>query len=59
MSAAKAGVFIRPQIKTIVVCKKFSKKLNKMEKAAWNNFVAMVLGNHEAENYCQDPSKEL
>ncbi|KAL7868474.1 hypothetical protein SRHO_G00098580 [Serrasalmus rhombeus] len=52
----KAGVFVGPQIKKIVECTEFPKKLNRKERAAWNSFVAVVrgfLGNHKDENYVQ------
>jgi hypothetical protein len=52
----KAGVFIGPQIKKILECNEFPKKLTRKEKAAWNSFVAVVqgfLGNHKAENYVE------
>ena len=52
----KAGVFVGPQIKKIMECKEFPKKLNRVEKAAWNTLVAMVrgfLGNHKAGNYVE------
>ena len=56
LSAAKveAGVFIGPQIKKVIECKEFPKKLTRTERAAWDSFVAVVLGflgNHKAENY--------
>ena len=56
LSAAKvkAGVFVESQIKKIMACKKFPKKLTRTEEAAWNNFVAVVRGfleNHNADNY--------
>ncbi|XP_053543491.1 glutamate receptor ionotropic, kainate 4 [Ictalurus punctatus] len=49
----KAIVFIGPQIKKILECKEFPKKLTRKEKAVWNSFVLVVrgfLGNHKAEN---------
>ena len=49
----KAGVFVGPQIKKIMECKEFPKKLTRVEKAAWNSFVSVVrgfLGNSKAEN---------
>ncbi|KAL7880613.1 hypothetical protein SRHO_G00028670 [Serrasalmus rhombeus] len=52
----KAGVFVGPQIKKIIECSEFPKKLNRKERAAWNSFVAVVrgfLGNHKYENYVQ------
>ncbi|XP_058883872.1 uncharacterized protein LOC131737639 [Acipenser ruthenus] len=52
----KAGVFVGPQIKMILECNEFPKKLTSKEKAAWNSFVAVVrgfLGNHKAENYVE------
>ena len=52
----KAGVFVGPQIKKIMECKEFPKKLTRVKKAAWNSFVAVVrgfLGNHKAENYVE------
>ncbi|MGH0179042.1 UNVERIFIED_CONTAM: hypothetical protein FKN15_002173 [Acipenser sinensis] len=52
----KAGVFVGPQIKKILECNEFPKKLTSKEKAAWNSFVAVVrgfLGNHKAENYVE------
>ncbi|KAL6477291.1 hypothetical protein MHYP_G00131260 [Metynnis hypsauchen] len=52
----KAGVFVGPQIKKIIECSEFPKKLNRKERAAWNSFVAVVrsfLGNHKDENYVQ------
>ncbi|XP_076036895.1 uncharacterized protein LOC143022524 [Oratosquilla oratoria] len=58
LSAAKveAGVFIGPQIKKVMECKEFPKKLTRTERAAWDSFVAVVLGflgNHKAENYVE------
>ena len=58
LSEAKvnAGMFVGPQIKKIIECDEFAKKLIRKEKAAWNSFVAVVrgfLGNHKAENYEQ------
>ncbi|XP_058879412.1 uncharacterized protein LOC131737009 [Acipenser ruthenus] len=55
----KAGVFVGPQIKKILECNEFPKKLTSKEKVAWNSFVAVVrgfLGNHKAENYPTAPS---
>jgi hypothetical protein len=52
----KAGVFIGPQIKKIMECNEFPKKLTCKEKTAWNSFIAVVqgfLGNHKAENYVE------
>ncbi|XP_058889662.1 uncharacterized protein LOC131739473 [Acipenser ruthenus] len=52
----KAGVFVGPQIKKILKCNEFPKKLTSKEKAAWNSFVAVVrgfLGNHKAKNYVE------
>ncbi|KAL6465610.1 hypothetical protein MHYP_G00257430 [Metynnis hypsauchen] len=52
----KAGVFVGPQIKKIIECSEFPKKLNRKERAAWNSFVAVVrgfLGNHKDKNYVQ------
>ncbi|XP_058885016.1 uncharacterized protein LOC131737778 [Acipenser ruthenus] len=52
----KAGVFVGPQIKKILECNEFPKKLTSKEKAAWNSFVAVVqgfLGNHKAQNYVE------
>ncbi|KAL7837429.1 hypothetical protein SRHO_G00271400 [Serrasalmus rhombeus] len=52
----KAGVLVGPQIKKIIECSEFPKKLNRKERAAWNSFVAVVrgfLGNHKDENYVQ------
>ncbi|MGH0121420.1 UNVERIFIED_CONTAM: hypothetical protein FKN15_019855 [Acipenser sinensis] len=52
----KAGVSVGPQIKKILACNEFPKKLTSKEKAAWNSFVAVVqgfLGNHKAENYVE------
>ncbi|MGH0137166.1 UNVERIFIED_CONTAM: hypothetical protein FKN15_035896 [Acipenser sinensis] len=37
----KAGVFVGPQIKKILECNEFPKKLTSKEKAAWNSFVAV------------------
>ncbi|XP_058859314.1 uncharacterized protein LOC131702005 [Acipenser ruthenus] len=34
----KAGVFVGPQIKKILECNEFPKKLTSKEKAAWNSF---------------------
>jgi hypothetical protein len=58
LSEAKvnAGIFVGPQIKKIIECDEFAKKLSRKEEAAWNSFVAVVrgfLGNHKAENYEQ------
>lgn len=58
LSEAKvnAGIFVGPQIKKIIECDEFAKKLSRKENAAWNSFVAVVhgfLGNHKAENYEQ------
>ncbi|KAL7839426.1 hypothetical protein SRHO_G00260840 [Serrasalmus rhombeus] len=52
----KAGVFVGPQIKKIIECSEFPKKLNRKERTALNSFVAVVrgfLGNHKYENYVQ------
>ncbi|XP_061428563.1 uncharacterized protein LOC133355213 [Lethenteron reissneri] len=52
----KAGIFVRPQIKMILECNEFHKKLTSKEKVAWNSFVAVVrgfLGNHMVENYVE------
>ena len=52
----KASVFVGPQIKKIMQCTEFPKKLTWVKKAAWNSFVAVVrafLGNHKAENYVE------
>ncbi|XP_061409988.1 uncharacterized protein LOC133344058 [Lethenteron reissneri] len=52
----KAGVFVRSQIKKILECNEFPKKLTRKEKAAWNSFVAVVrgfLGNDKVENYVE------
>ncbi|KAL6469174.1 hypothetical protein MHYP_G00226980 [Metynnis hypsauchen] len=52
----KAGVFVGPQIRKIIECSEFPKKLNRKERAAWNSFVAVLrgfLGNHKDENYVQ------
>ena len=52
----KAGIFIWPQIKSMIECDEFAKLLNRKQKTAWNSFVAFVhgfLGNHKAENYLQ------
>lgn len=52
----KAGIFVGPQIKKIIECDEFTKKLTRTEKAAWKSFVAVVqgfLGNYKAENYKQ------
>ncbi|XP_034149862.1 uncharacterized protein LOC117594834 [Esox lucius] len=35
----KAGVFVGPQIKKILVCSEFPKKLTSKEKEAWNSFL--------------------
>ena len=67
LSEAKvnAGIFVGPQIKKIIECDEFAKKLSRKEEAAWNSFVAVVrgfLGNHKAENYeqlVQDLIKKL
>ena len=51
-----AGLFVGPQIKKIIECDEFAKKLSRKEEAAWNSFVDVVrgfLGNHKAENYKQ------
>lgn len=48
-----AVVFVGPQIKKNIDCKKFPKKLTRTEKPAWNRFVVMALdfpGNHQAES---------
>ncbi|XP_076361604.1 uncharacterized protein LOC143252787 [Tachypleus tridentatus] len=51
---AKAGVLVGLQIKKILECIEFPKKLSrKGKKKAWGSFVAVVrgfLGNHKAEN---------
>lgn len=52
----RAGVFVGPQIRKIIQCKEFSLKLTRVQKAAWNSFIAVVqgfLGNHRAPNYVQ------
>jgi hypothetical protein len=56
LSEAKvsAGVFVGPQIKKIIECSEFPKKLTKVQKAAWRSFVAVVhgfLGNNRAPNF--------
>ncbi|UYV82617.1 hypothetical protein LAZ67_22000200 [Cordylochernes scorpioides] len=50
----EAGVFVGPQIKQITECKKFSKTLSRVQKAAWNSFVKVIRGfleNHKGDNY--------
>ena len=52
----RSGVFVGPQIKMIMECKEFAKKLTRVETAAWNSFGGVVLGflgNHKAENYVE------
>jgi hypothetical protein len=52
----KAGVFVGPQIKKILECKEFPKKLTRVQKAAWSSFKAVVdgfLGNNRAENHVE------
>ena len=52
----KAGVFIGPQIRKILECTEFFKKLSAKERAAWNSFAALVqgfLGNYKAKNYVE------
>ena len=56
LSEAKltAGVFIGPQIKKIMACPEFPKKLTRVQKAAWYSFIAVsrgFLGNHKENNY--------
>jgi hypothetical protein len=58
LSEAKvtAGIFIGPQIKKIMACSEFPKKLTRVQRAAWNSFIAVshgFLGNHKADNYVQ------
>ncbi|XP_066447548.1 uncharacterized protein [Eleutherodactylus coqui] len=50
----KAGVFIGPQVKKLIKCTEFQKKLTRNENATWNSFVAVVKGflwNLKAHNY--------
>ena len=52
----KAGIFVGPQIKKIMECKEFSKKLTRTQLKAWNIFIAVFkgfLGNHRDENYVE------
>jgi len=52
----KAGVFVGPQIRQIFADKKFPNLLDRIQKASWNSFKAVVagfLGNNKAENYEQ------
>jgi len=52
----KAGVFVGPQIRQIFADKKFPNLLDRVQKASWNSFKAVVagfLGNNKAENYEQ------
>ena len=52
----KAGVFVGPQIKKILECNEFPKKLTSNEKVAWKSFVTVLrglLGNNKAESYVE------
>lgn len=50
----KEGIFVGPQIRELVKDQRFEKKLNVLEKSAWQcfkNVVANFLGNHKSDNY--------
>ncbi|XP_076030793.1 uncharacterized protein LOC143018986 isoform X1 [Oratosquilla oratoria] len=52
----KGGIFVGPQIKKVLESTEFSNKINRIERTAWNYFIAVVkgfLGNYIAENYQQ------
>ena len=49
-------LFYWPQIRKILECTEFFKKLSTKERAAGNSFAALVqgfLGNYKAENYVE------
>lgn len=57
----KVGAFSGQQIKKILECKEFPKRLPRKKKPAWDSFVTMVwsfLDNYKAENYVE-PVKTL
>lgn len=50
----KEGIFIGPQIRSLIADEHFEGLLNPLEKAAWQSFKSLCsnfLGNHKAENY--------
>lgn len=50
----KEGVFIGPQIRSLMADEHFEGLLNPLERAAWQSFKSLCcnfLGNHKAENY--------
>ena len=52
----KAGVFVGAQIRKIMECMEFPKKLTRKEKASWNSFFAVVKGfqgNNKARSYVE------
>ncbi len=49
-----AGIFIGPQILTIMRDKTFTTKLNEVEKKAWLSFIALCdnfMGNNRSDDY--------
>ena len=57
----KAWVFIVPQIKMIINCEEFLKKLTTTERKVWNSFINVAtgfLGNYKAPNHV-DLDQEL
>ena len=52
----KAGVFIEPQVRRIIGCSEFPKKLARKETKAWESFIVVVqgfFGNNKADNYVE------
>ena len=50
----KGGIFVRPQINTMLKSKTLEEKMNKTEKEAWQAFQGVVdkfLGNKKDPNY--------
>ena len=50
----KAGVFVGPEIRKLMLYKEFDSRLNSLELAAWNalkSVVANFLGNHRHDQY--------
>ena len=56
LSIAKvsAGIFVGPQIKTMLACKELEEKMSAVDKRAWLAFRDIVhcfLGNHKSDNH--------
>lgn len=50
----KEGIFVGPQIRTLIKDEQFGELLSQVEKSAWNTFKNVVenfLGNHKSPNY--------